>query len=454
MLRVHKALLLPGLLVTFRIAAALVLLVHPSFDEANELDGWDVARFQEIADSDGQAYADYDVEYPPGSLLAISVVSGLDHGPNRVVTTHRVLAGLSLLIDLGLALLLALTWGNRPTIAYLILGTPLIFFGLVRFDLLAVLLAVVAAAAIDARPDKSNYSPNNRGRTVRSWFFDLAGAAAITAGALVKVWPAVLILGALAIGRRRLAMTATAACVLAGLAWMFISGSQAPRQVLSLRGATGWHIESVTGSVIALLTDRTSALEANAYRIGTIDPAVVQLSRLTAMTAMLGLTWLGYRSRLHQRFALIILGSVAALILSAPLFSPQFLLWLTPWAAMLCWSGESSEKLKLTRLRSYQYQSQAVFLTGAAIALTALVHVVAGPANLDRTVPAIALLARDLLLLGVVVVCGVALHRGVCPSAGAKDSLGSNRPGPGTAATQSKIDQVTQESEALPKTGL
>ncbi len=448
----HKAPLLPGLLVALRIAAALVLLFHPAFDQAHELDGWDVARFQEIADSDGQAYVDYDLEYPPGSLAAISIVSGLDDGPDRVVTTHRAIVDFSLLIDLGLALLLARHWGRQPATAYLLLGTPLVLFGLVRFDLLATLLAVVAAAAINTRSDKSNYSANNSGLTVRSWFLDATAAVAITAGALVKVWPAVLILGAIATGRRRLAATATATCALAGLAWVFISGSQAPVQVLSLRGATGWHIESVAGSVTALVTDHSSALEFNAYRIGNMNPAVVQLGRMVALMAMLGLAWLGYRSRAQQRFALVILGSVAALIVSAPLFSPQFLLWLTPWAAMLCRSSEDSNKIELTRLRSHQ--SQALLLLAVAISLTVLVHVVAGPANLDHTAPALVLLARDFLVVALVVVCGLALRRADHPSAGTEDPLRPNGPGPRTAATQAKINQMAQEAEALTQAGL
>ncbi len=462
----HKAPLLPSLLVILRIAAASVLLFHPAFDQAHELDGWDVARFQEIADSDGHAYVDYEVEYPPGSLLAISMVSSLDDSPNRVVTTHRVIVALSLFVDLGLFLLMARTWGRRPATAYLLLGTPLVFFGLVRFDLWATGLAVVAAATIadpnsptsPSRSTELENSPDNRDLAIkcdlatRSWFVDLAGSVAITAGVLVKVWPAVLILGALVLGRRRLAAMTAAWSVLGGAAWILVSGSRAPLQVLSLRGATGWHIESVAGSVIALLTDRTSALEANAYRIGTMNPAVIQLGRAAALAAMFALAWLGYRSGLHQRFALVILGSVAALIVSAPLFSPQFLLWLTPWAAMLCWSSKISNKIKLTQLRSYQ--SQALLLTGAAISLTALVQVVAGPANLDRTVPAVALLGRDVLLIVLVAVCGLALRRGGRPSAGTKDPLRSDRPSPWTTAPQSEINQVTQESETLAKTGL
>ncbi len=452
MLPVHKASLLPGLLVALRIVAALVLIFHPSFDSSEELDGWDVARFQQIADSGGQAYVDYDAEYPPGSLVVISVVSGLDDGPNRVVTTHRVIVVLALLVDLVLTLLLYWSWGRPVATVYLVLGTPLIFFGLVRFDLLATLLAVFAAATVS----RSNSSPSSR-LTSRPWILELAGAVTIAAGALVKVWPAILILGAFATGRRRLATTATVGCLLAGVAWVAISGSQAPLQVLSLRGATGWHIESVAGSVTALLTNQTSALEANAYRIGTMNAAVVQLSRTAALMVMLGLAWLGSRSRTEQRFALVVLGSLAALILSAPLLSPQFLLWLTPWAAMLCWPSNSRSTNSPNQLTNRRPQHQtilmsatlltailmsAILLTAIAVSLTVLVHVTAGPANLDQAVPALVLLGRDVTLLALVVVCGLALHRGDRPSAGREHPLGSDRPGPRTATAQPKIDQV------------
>ena len=61
-------------------------------------------------------------------------------------------------------------------------------------------------------------------------------------------------------------------------------------QVLSLRGATGWHVESLVGALVALFTDADATLELNAYRIGTLRPTLVTLGRVGAVGAMAVLT--------------------------------------------------------------------------------------------------------------------------------------------------------------------
>ena len=84
--------------------------------------------------------------------------------------------------------------------------------------------------------------------------------------------------------------------------------------------------------------------------------------------------------------ALVMLGSISALIVSAPLTSPQFLLWLTPWAAMLPFAANR----------------RLVILTGATIAITGATLAAFGPPNLDHPVAATLLLIRATGLVGVV----------------------------------------------------
>ncbi len=54
------------------VAAAAVLVAGPWTDQATELAGWDVARFQQMADEPGRPYADHEVEYPPGSVVLVA----------------------------------------------------------------------------------------------------------------------------------------------------------------------------------------------------------------------------------------------------------------------------------------------------------------------------------------------------------------------------------------------
>jgi hypothetical protein len=103
--------------------------------------------------------------------------------------------------------------------------------------------------------------------------------------------------------------------------------------------------------------------------------------------------------------ALVMLGSTTALIVTAPLVSPQFMLWLTPWAAIL-------------------YRDRLLLgLTGTAVALTASILAVFGPPDLDHPVAAAGLLARNGILVAVVALSLQRLNR--------PDRLGTRRSGDG-----------------------
>lgn len=419
--------------VLVRVLAAGILILSPAFDTSDELDGWDVARFQEISDAPGAPYVDHDVEYPPGSVALIQAVSAFDDGENRRVTTHRVLAGASLLVDLSLALLLGRRWSQNAATAYLVLGSPLVFFGLVRFDLWACLLAVLAVSAA------SSTNPPRRVQTT-------LGAAALVAGAMIKLWPALLLLPLLALGKRSLVAAAGAGGAVLGVAWLAISGTDALTQVLTLRGATGWQIESVGGSLTALFSDADVRLEANAYRIGSMNSTIVLVGRACVVGVAVSLSWMASRLSNHDspdsvsldrdsldrdsldRVALVMLGSVAALLVTAPLLSPQFLLWLSPWAAMLV----GPDFLSQIKARSATPATQAVLATALAITLTAAILVIVGPPNLYRAPAAVALLTRDALLITIIGCSFAALRRPEFP-------LRANSASPRPARSQTKV---------------
>jgi hypothetical protein len=386
-----------GAALAIRIGAALLLTFGPWTDSADELAGWDVERFQQLADLDGQPWVDEPVEYPPGSVALIEIV-----GQGSVVGTHRTLVLASLVVDTGIAAGLARLRSSRVAAAYLLLGLPLVPMGLLRFDLWSVALAVGAAALL----------VSNRPR----WF-----GLAVAGAALVKVWPALLVAAALAVGRWRAAWWALWVMAIAGLSWLGWAGATLDpvEQVVSLRGADGWHLESVAGSITALAGTGEAELQLNAYRIGTINRLLVLAGQAAVVIVTAAMTVVAWRRRPSPPEAaagaptdsgsgdeltmvgIVMLGATTALIVTAPLLSPQFLLWLTPWAALLIdGTGPSDEDPERRRLLQ-----PLVWLTGAATTITGVVLGGYGPAGVGATVPAMALLARDLILILIVGGC-------------------------------------------------
>lgn len=110
--------------------------------------------------------------------------------------------------------------------------------------------------------------------------------------------------------------------------------------------------------------------------------------------------------------ALALTASVALLLVTAPLFSPQYMLWLLAWAAMAWALGD--------RL--------VAVLVGVATAATALVLVVYGPDGVDTRLPEAALLARNGVLVAVVVAAVVRLRALEAPAPGLEPDDPSGHP--------------------------
>lgn len=400
-----------ALSIVVRVAIVAFLAFGPVTDEPAELAGWDAERFQEIADRTGQAWVDEPVEYPPGSVVVLDAVAGSD-----VVDTHRRLVILGLVVDLATAAALARWAGRRVAGAYLILGLALVPLGYQRLDTIVTGVAVAAAlvgglATTRPRPD---LHPGPRRLTGLS--ADLGPATLIAVGALIKVWPLVLVVGAVAAGRIRLAVAAVIATTAGGVAWLLAlrHGLDPVDQVLSLRGATGWHVESLPGAVVAALGDEPARLELNAYRIGDLRPALVSGGRVVAVAVMGALAGLGWLATVRNstggpgpssRFAIATLGATAALLVTAPLLSPQFLIWTTPWAALLM-AGDDPGPVAPGRS---PLARPTVLVTGAASLLTGAVLTGFGPAGLTSLIPALALTTRNLALITLVGLCLAAL---------------------------------------------
>lgn len=425
--------------VAVRVAAAAVLVAGPWTNEPSELAGWDVARFQQMADEPGRPYADHEVEYPPGSVVLIQALAG-----GGVVRTHRLLVTLSLAVDLGVAALVRRLGGDRAAGAYLLLGLPLVPMGLLRFDLWAALAAVgavaVAGSANAARRSAPGAVPDLESPAVTggapghriagpALAVDLAVGVLVAAGALIKVWPALVVAALWAVGRGRAAAASLVAMAAAGLVWLAWAGAgiDPVRQVLSLRGATGWHLESIPGSLVALFGSSQPELQLDAFRIGRLDGRLVLAGRVVTLAVVAALAVGVRRGRAGGGadndgstvggMALVMVGATAALIVTAPLLSPQFLLWLTPWAALqLAADGPPARRL--------------VALTAVATTVTGVTLTVFGPPDVGRPLPALLLLGRDAALVALI---AVAVRAGLRPS-GTPAGAAQHRPTPSSSA--------------------
>ncbi|MDH3293502.1 MAG: glycosyltransferase 87 family protein, partial [Acidimicrobiia bacterium] len=392
--------------VAVRLVAATVLVLGPWTDEPADVAGWDIERFVAILAVPGRLWRDAPVEYPPGSVLVFKALDWLSPpGMDAVIGAHRVLVVLALAADLALAWLLA-RQGRDIAAWYLVLGLPLVPMGLLRLDVIVTLLA--AGAALMAlnrgrRPGRDRA----RGPAWADGAVGLLAAAAI----MVKVWPGLLIPSFWALRRHRstvAALTATALAVLTWLGWAD-AGFEPVRQVVELRGATGWHLESVGGVLTSLAvgTGLWSAgpgqgprLELNAYRTGILDPAMVTAARALAVAAFMALAVRGRRAlasdgdqgRERAVLGAVVLGSTAALLVSSPLLSPQFLLWLTPWAAFI---GSDQDRTL----------AAPVTITLAATTITGMALAVFGPPDLHQPSAAVALAVRNGLLLALPISC-------------------------------------------------
>jgi hypothetical protein len=267
-----------------------------------------VSRFTEIAAAEGRPYRDFPVEYPPVSLAAIEVVAGTNGNE-----TGAHLVWLIFLCDIATVAALAYGWGQRTAVAYLLLTVPLLGFLYTTIDLISVALAVWAVALVV------------RGR-------DRLGGVALAAAILAKVWPLVL-LPVMVLERKRRALVWSVATLMLGtFAWVWWGGASGPLQVATQRHTPGWEYESLVGSVLWAL-GRNFVTINDSSRLG-FAPGWAKAVLLGAAVAGIAAVWYRASRREPPELGLPMVAAVSILMLSAPLLSPPYMLWLAPWAAI------------------------------------------------------------------------------------------------------------------------
>ena len=281
----------------------------------------DARRFHKIAAQEGQPYRDFAVEYPPVMVGAIEAVDG---GSFRSTTVRLMWS--QLVVDLAIAAVVAWGWGRRASIAYLVLGLPFLLYPFLylRLDLLSVFLAVLGIAFVRRR-------------------HPYAGGATLAIACFAKLWPVVLV-PVLIVRRAWRALGAFVAVGVVGTAaWVAWGGIDGPVEVLTFRGAKGWEFESTVGALVRSLGGVTPRIEQGAFRVGettTLVSGALTLALIAGLTA----AWM-LAARAKPRGTGVVDGlapmaAVTTFLVFSPLLSPQFFLWLLPFAAIAAVHGE------------------------------------------------------------------------------------------------------------------
>ncbi len=315
----------------------------------------DFDRYYEIASAPGRPYLDYQVEHPIGTLLVFKSLAHLTGGRPSFGLGVVVL---DLIADVIIVGSLLRGWGVPAAAVGAAAVVPVLGLFFNRIDAWSTAAAVVAVTAW------------RRKRPA-------ALGCALAIGAAFKLWP--LVLAPLLIvpwrGRRSLAavtaFTTTAVVFASAALWM--AGSHGIVQVLTFRGATGWQIESLVGSLVHLADSRTLRMESGSWRIGATSGAVAVGMFLAAAPICVWSSWRGARI---NRIGAGWLASVASLLLLSALLSAQFVIWLAPAAAMAWAEGDrrlawmAAIVIALTQLLWSGYGS---VLSGAVPALLVVV---------------------------------------------------------------------------------
>ena len=305
----------------------------------------DFDRYYEIASSPGRPYVDYAVEHPLGTLLLFKAFAPTPHG-RRSFGLAVVTANLA--ADTLIVLALLWGWGEVAAACFALAVIPMIEVLFNRIDLWSMAAATLALAAW--RRDRRSVT-----------------AVALAVGGSLKLWPLLFTTSLLTPRRDRpsggtfqlgrvpawpIAVFVAAAVALAGAAWL-VAGVQGMLQVLTFRGARGWQIESVVGSVMRLFDHSPIRLESGSWRMGEMNRVTAILLFAAAAPVSLWSFWRGARS---ARVGAGWLASVSTLLVLSALFSVQYVGWLVPGAAIAWVEGDR----------------RAALIAAVAVVLTAL----------------------------------------------------------------------------------
>lgn len=335
----------------------------------------DPADYHELVAHAGLPYRGYPVAFPPVAWAFMEVSDG-----SSVSRTMANVAWTSLAFELLIALALAWAWRGKAAVVYLLLGIPFLSYPFVyfRIDLLSVALAVWAVALV------------KRDREV-------LGGTLLAVAVFAKLWPLALIPLLLVTGRRTAFRTCLAVGLGGALLWFGWSGVAGFRQVVTFKGATGWHIESLVGGIVQAIAHHPVTSQGGTARAGTAPFWATSALALLLVAACGWIWWSASRAREDDGllYGVAPLGAVGAFLVFSPLLSPQYLCWLLPFAA-ISWIGGHRKLAGLV--------VASVVMT---MMLTQTYHrLIAGDVGADYV-----LNLRNAMLVAIVVYAGMILRR-------------------------------------------
>jgi Glycosyltransferase family 87 len=303
---------------------------HPRLEDVANYETWSRFLTAQHAFPPGDAW-----QYPPGAGLLMLLPRLLSVGYGEAFV------GLMLLVDLaGLVLLARLCRrsGDDTGVWVWLLGMPLLgAFAVLRFDLVPTVIAIGALLVIHRRP---------------SWFGALAGL-----GAAIKVWPALLLFGEWRRPRLLRALAAAAAVV----ALVFAASAIPFGDVtgfLSHGGDRGLQEEAVA----TIPWQLEQVVSGNPYRrqirfgsweiaTATADGVATLLRWLTLAALVAAAAWWWLRARairagseplaeaaVSRDFVFTV---VLLVIVTSPVLSTQYMVWLLGLAAVVLSAGSS-----------------------------------------------------------------------------------------------------------------
>ena len=313
---------------------------------------YDFERYYDIATNPTRPYRDFPVEYPPGTVVTLR---GLAAATGSRGAFGVAVVAVSVVADVAIVAALAWGWGINAAACYALVIIPIVDLFYLRTDLWSAAAVTLAVAAWQRRREALS-------------------AAALAAGVALKLWP--LPFFALFFVRVRGRTHVTAALV-AGAAvvigWIWIAGWSGVYQVLTFRGARGWQIESVIGSVMHLVGSESLRMESGSWRIGATSGPVSVLMFLLAAPLCVWSVWRGART---AHLGTGWLAGVSALLLLSALLSAQFVGWLAPGSAIAWTEGDRRSALMAAAtiaLTEVFWNWYDAVLSGAMPALVAVV---------------------------------------------------------------------------------